>query len=33
VAAREKHAPQSIVIERDLFTVETQIISEVSASL
>jgi ribonuclease HII len=33
VAAREKHSPQTIIIERDLFTVETQIVSEVSASL
>jgi ribonuclease HII len=33
VAAREKHAPQTIVIERDLFTVETQIVTEVSAAI
>jgi len=33
VAAREKHAPQTVVIERDLFTVETQIVTEVSATI
>ncbi len=33
VAAREKHSPEIVVIERDLFTAETQIVSEVSASL
>jgi ribonuclease HII len=33
VAAREKHAPQTVVIERDLFTVETQIVTEVSAAV
>jgi ribonuclease HII len=33
VAAREKHSPQTIVIERDLFTVETQIVTEVSATI
>jgi ribonuclease HII len=33
VAAREKHQPQTIVIERDLFTVETQIVTEVSAAI
>src|SRR6476661_5137795 len=33
VAAREKHAPETIVIERDLFTVETQIVTEVSATI
>jgi ribonuclease HII len=31
VAAREKHQPRTIVVERDLFTVETQI--EVSATI
>jgi ribonuclease HII len=29
VAAREKHQPQTVIIERDLFTVETQIVTEV----
>jgi ribonuclease HII len=33
VAAREKHQPQTVVIERDLFTVETQIVTEVSAAV
>ena len=33
VAAREKHSPETIVIERDLFTVETQIVTEVSATI
>jgi ribonuclease HII len=29
VAAREKQQPQTVIIERDLFTVETQIVTEV----
>src|SRR3978361_116359 len=33
VAAREKHAPQTVVIERDLFTVETQVVTEISATI
>lgn len=33
VAAREKHQPETVVIERDLFTVETQIVTEVSAAV
>ena len=29
----QEHAPQTVVIERDLFTVETQVVTEVSAAV
>jgi ribonuclease HII len=33
VAARAKHSPETVVVERDLFTVETQVVTEISATI
>jgi len=33
IAARAKHHPEDVVVEPDLFTVETQIVTEVSATV
>jgi len=32
-AARQKHYPETIVVERDLFTVETQVVTDISAAV
>jgi ribonuclease HII len=33
IAARAKHHPEDVVVEPDLFTVETQIVTEISAAV
>jgi ribonuclease HII len=33
IAARAKHQPETVVVEPDLFTVETQIVTEVSVAI